>query len=101
MCREDLQIYEAWMRDHGLDPTANWNIAGADQIEQLRKLLRKEFAEALANREAQIDAENAEEWDNKNDRLQELREEWDAVRKQEKAVRDELAEVLVVAKCGD
>merc|ERR1711935_512564 len=91
--RNDQAEYEAWMREHGLDPTANWNIAGAEQIEQLRALLRKEFAEALAAREAQIDAENAEEWNAKSDRLAELVEENAAVRQEELAVRDELVEI--------
>ena len=81
------------MREHGLDPTANWNIAGAEQIEQLRALLRKEFSEALAAREEQIDAENAEEWNAKSDRLAELVEENAAVRQEELAVRDELVEI--------
>merc|ERR1712086_1229378 len=91
--RNDQAEYEAWMREHGLDPTANWNIAGAEQIEQLRALLRKEFAEALAAREAQIDEENAEEWNAKSDRLAELVEENAAVHQEELAVRDELVEI--------
>merc|ERR1711935_1129660 len=91
--RNDQAEYEAWMREHGLDPTANWNIAGAEQIEQLRALLRKEFAEALAAREAQIDEDNAEEWNAKSDRLAELVEENAAVRQEELAVRDELVEI--------
>eukprot|EP00658_Telonema_sp_P-2_P041193 TRINITY_DN29458_c0_g1_i2.p1 TRINITY_DN29458_c0_g1~~TRINITY_DN29458_c0_g1_i2.p1 ORF type:complete len:525 (+),score=231.30 TRINITY_DN29458_c0_g1_i2:178-1752(+) len=91
--REDLAKYEAWMREHGLDPTANWNIAGADQIEALRQLLKKEFAEALAHREAQIDAENTEEWEAKNDRLGSLRQQWEDLRKEELVIREELAEV--------
>merc|ERR1712166_1045101 len=91
--RNDQAEHEAWMREHGLDPTANWNIAGAEQIEQLRALLRKEFAEALAAREAQIDEENAEGWNAKSDRLAELAEENAAVRQEELAVRDELVEI--------
>merc|ERR1712086_81312 len=91
--RNDQAEYEAWMREHGLDPTANRNIAGAEQIEQLRALLRKEFSEALSAREAQIDAENAEEWNAKSDRLAELVEENAAVRQEELAVRDELVEI--------
>jgi len=88
--REDLAKYELWMREHGLDPTANWNIAGAEQIAALRDLLRKEFADALAAREIQIDAENAEEWELKNTRLNDLRDEWQAIREEELAVRADL-----------
>jgi len=55
-----------------LDPTANWNIAGADQIMQLRAVLRKEYEEALVRKEFEIDESNKEEWTNKSDRLADL-----------------------------
>jgi hypothetical protein len=91
--QEDQAAYDKWMREHGLDPTANWNIAGADQIRQLRVVLRKEYEEALARKEHEIDESNKEEWTEKSDRLAELLEACQAERDAELAVRDELAEV--------
>merc|ERR1712166_410748 len=91
--QEDQAYYDKWMREHGLDPTANWNIAGADQIRQLRAVLRKEYEEALTLKELEIDESNKEEWTNKSDRLADLIEAGQAERDAELAVRDQLTEV--------
>jgi len=91
--QEDQSAYEAWMEEHGLDPTANWNIAGADQIRQLRALLKKDYEETLAQKELEIDEANSGEWTAKNERLATLTTAWDAERAAELVVRDQLKHV--------
>ncbi len=81
------------MRQHGFDPSANWSVPTAEEIEQLRAILKKTYADQLSQREREIDDEFSGIWEEKDARLQAMQQdEADAVA-QEMAVKDKLAKV--------
>ena len=68
--KADLKAYETWMVEHGFDPSANWDVPTAEQIEELRRILKKTYADQLAQREQEIDDEHTEQWEIKDEKLQ-------------------------------
>lgn len=57
----------------------------AEQIEELRRILKKTYSDQLAERERQIDDEHSEQWEIKDETLQGL------LADEAKAVNEELA----------
>jgi len=91
--RNELAVYEQWMIDHGFDPAANWDVPTNEEIENLRRVLKKTFQEQLTEKERQIDDEHAQEWETKDDTLQGLVKAEIAAMAEEVKVRDKLAKV--------
>jgi len=58
------------MIEHGFDPSANWDVPTAEQIEELRRILKKTYADQLQQREKEIDDEHTELWESKDETLQ-------------------------------
>jgi hypothetical protein len=82
--KADLAAYEEWMVSHGFDPSANWDVPTADQIEELRRILKKTYQDQLQQREKEIDDEHTEQWETKDATLQGL------LQAEAEAVADEL-----------
>lgn len=89
----DLEKYEKWMIDHGFDPASNWDVPTAEQIEELRRILKKTYAEQLAQREQDIDDEHADLWNTKDETLQGLLQAEAQAVADELALKDKLAKV--------
>ena len=68
--KADFKAYETWMVEHGFDPSANWNVPSAEQIDELRRILKKTYADQLATREQEIDDAHTEQWETKDETLQ-------------------------------
>jgi len=91
--KADLVAYEKWMIEHGFDPAANWDVPTAEQIEELRRILKKTYSDQLAERERQIDDEHSEQWEIKDETLQGLLADEAKAVNEELALKDKLAKV--------